>query len=310
MKKFFSLFVIAGVAIIGLVVFYLNHHAEVREKEIKEKLAVAKKQFVEKETKLYVTGTPEEYVRDQNELMKSYKAQLQEIAKIDETILDLDAEKKKFAETDHKKPPSEEQKRLRDEYLSVTKGAFEQLTSGAYKPVLTASNNGVRLDITSLKRVQTGDGEALRAEFIAWGFPPEVAWGDINMAVWVAKETKVGKKVEKVDEIKYKFDASSARPTIVINNPERWLKPFPPGATLGYYYLQLMPRDSEKLDLSFHYRMTMDGGRIANVDVAFDKLPVTEPLMLPPGAKFEATAKESSEEERQGKAETAEIKKK
>ena len=144
--------------------------------------------------------------------MKGYKAELQGLAKIDENILDLDAEKKKWVETDAKKPASEDQKKLREDYFSVTKSAFETLTSGTYKPLLTATNNGARLDITSLKRVQTADGEALRADFIAWGFPPEVAWGDINMVVWISKETKVKNKVEKVDEIKYKSTPRARAP--------------------------------------------------------------------------------------------------
>jgi hypothetical protein len=217
--------------------------------------------------------------------------------------MDLDHEKKRFAEKDEKHPPSEEQRKLRDEYHALTKWNFENLTSGNYRPLLTAVSNGARLDITSMRRVQIAEGEALRTDFVAWGFPPEVAWGDVNMVVWVTKETKVKNKVEKVEEIKYKFDATSARPSIVINNGERWVQAFPPGATFGYYYLQLMPRDSEKLDLSFHYRMTMEGGRTTNVDVAFEKLPVTDALMLPVGAKFVPMERESSDEERQGKPE-------
>ena len=219
-------------------------------------------------------------------------------------MLDVDHEKKKFAEADEKKPPSAEQKKLRDEYFTLAKTAYENLLSGAYRPVLTAFNNGARLDITSLKRVTTPDGEeALRADFIAWGFPTEVAYGDINMRVWVSKEQKVKGKVEKIDEIKYKFDAAGAHPTIAISNPERWVQSFPPGGTIGYYYLQLMPRESEKLDLSFHYKMTTDAGRVVQVDVAFDKLPVTEPIMMSPGAKLEAQEKEATDAERQGRPE-------
>jgi hypothetical protein len=298
--------VIAGVAVIGLVVFYLNHHSEMKAKELKEKLAVAKQKLGEKEGPLRAGGTPDEYARAQNEIMQGYKAELQTLAKIDESVLDLEHEKKKFAEADEKKAPSEEQRKLREEYLALTKWNFENLTSGNYRPVLTSFNNGARFDITSLRRVQTPEGEVLRADFVAWGFPTEVAWGDINMVVWVTKENKVKNKVEKVEEIKYKFDASSARPSIVINNGERWVRPFPPGATFGYYYLQLMPRDSEKLDLAFHYRMTMEGGRTTNVDVAFEKLPVTDALMLPVGAKFVPMERESSDAERQGRPEDSE----
>lgn len=304
MKKFFSLFVIAGLAVVALVIFYLNHHSEMKAKEFKEKLASVRQKYGEKSAGLRSTGTPNEYVRDQNEMLKTYKGELEKLAKLDESILDPDAEKKKFAVADEKKPPSAEQKKLREEYFTLAKSAYENLMSGGYRPVLTAFNNGARLDVTSLKRVTTPEGEeALRADFIAWGFPSEVAYGDINMRVWVTSEKKVKGKTEKVEEIKYKFDANSAHPTIAINNPDRWVQGFPPGATVGYYYLQLMPRESEKLDLSFHYKMTTDGGRIVNVDIAFDKLPVTEPIMMSPGAKLEAQEKEATDEERQGKPE-------
>jgi hypothetical protein len=308
MKKFFSLFVIAGLAVVGLVIFYLNHHSEMKAKEFKEKLATTRQKYAERSAGLRSNGTPNEYVRDQNELLKTYKGELEKLAKLDESVLDPEAEKKKFAVSDEKKPPSAEQKRLRDEYFNLAKTQYENLLSGMYRPVLTAFNNGARLDVTSLKRVTTPEGEeALRADFIAWGFPPEVAYGDINMRVWVTKETKPAKgkkgEPEKAEEIKYKFDATGARPTIAINNPDRWVQTFPPGATLGYYYLQLMPRDSEKLDLEFHYKMTTDGGRQVSVDILFDKLPVTEAIMMSPGAKLEAQEKEASDDERRGKPE-------
>ena len=153
MKKFFSLFVIAGLAVVGLVVFYLNHHSEMKAKEFKEKLASTRQKYAEKSAGLRSSGTPNEYVRDQNELLKAYKADLEKLAKLDESVLDVDHEKKKFAEADEKKPPSAEQKKLRDEYFTLAKTAYENLLSGAYRPVLTAFNNGARLDITSLKRV-------------------------------------------------------------------------------------------------------------------------------------------------------------
>ena len=304
MKKFFSLFVIAGLAVVGLVIFYLNHHSETKAKEFKEKLVSVRAKYGEKSAALRTGGTPAEYVSDQNGMLKAYKEELSKLASLDASVLDPDHERKKFAESDEKKPPSAEQKKLRDEYYTLAKTQYENLFSGAYKPVLTQFNNGVRLDVTSLKRVTTPDGEeALRADFIAWGFPSEVAYGDINMRVWVGKETKVKGKVEKVDEIKYKFDAAGAHPTIAINNPERWVQSFPPGATVGYYYLQLMPRESEKLDLEFHYKITTDGGRTVSVDMIFDKLPVTEPIMMSPGAKLEAQEKEATDAERQGKSE-------
>jgi hypothetical protein len=301
MKKFFSLFVIAGIAVIGLVVYYLNHHSEMKAKEVKESLAQLKKGFAEKEAPLRQTGTPDEYVKAQNEVMQGYKVGLEKLAKLDESVLDLDGEKKKFAEADEKKAPSAEQRKLREEYLGLTKSTFEQLVSGSYRPILTFANEGARLDVMSLKRVQHADGEALRADFVAWGFPQEVAWGDINMRVWVSKEQKG--KSEKIQEIKYKFDASSARPTIVINNGERWVKAFPPGVTFGYYYLQLLPRESESFDLVFHYKLTGEGGKVIDFEPTFEHLPVSEALMLPPGAKFQAQERESSEAERLGRSE-------
>jgi hypothetical protein len=304
MKKFFSLFVIAGLALVGLVIFYLNHHSEMKAKEFKEKLAHTRSKYGEKSASLRSNGEPDDYVRDQNMMLKAYKDEIEKLAKLDESVLDVDAEKKKWTHTDEKKPPSAEQRKLRDEYFSVAKSAYENLMSGAYRPALTAFNNGARLDVTSLKRVTTPEGqEALRADFIAWGFPPEVAYGDINMRVWVTKEKKEKGKSEQVEEIKYKFDAAGAHPTIAISNPDRWVQSFPPGATVGYYYLQLMPRDGEKLDLEFHYKMSTDGGRTVPVDVAFEKLPVTEAIMMSPGAKLEAQEKEATDEERQGKPE-------
>jgi hypothetical protein len=310
MKKFFSIFVIAGLVLVVLAVFFISHQSDVNKKEVTRQLAVVRQKFSEMEAPLRASGQPSEYARDQNEISKRYQGELDKLGKKFPEVLDVDHEKKEFVKNDEKKPPTAEQRKLRDEYFETTKAAYLALMGGNYAPELTGFSNGVRLDVYSLKRATTPEGESvLRADFIAWGFPSQVQYGDINMQAWVTKaaDPKAKKKAPVADEsnqeIKYKFDATNARPTINIPNPERWVPAFPPGATIGYYYLQLLPRDAEKLDLSFHYQMTTDSGRIVPVEVAFEKLPVTDKLMLPAGAKFEAQSKEASDAERQGRPE-------
>jgi hypothetical protein len=316
MKKYFSLFVIAGLILVGVVAFFLHSQAELNKKEFQRDLAVVKEKFGESIRPLTSSGDPAAYTHEMNELLKRYKGELDKLASRNREILDLDAEKHKFEEADAKKPPSPEQKKLRDEYFETTKGAFTKLMSGGYAPELTGFQNGARVDFIGMRRVTTPEGEEmLRADFIAWGFPKEVNWGDIHMAGWVTKAPdKDGKKPAKKPaapvageedgrEIKYKFDASSARPIISINNAERWVPAFPPGATIGYYYLQLVPRDTERLDLGFTYQFTTEGGRIVPVEIAFKQMQPKDLWMLAPGAKFEAQEKEASDNERRGKSE-------
>ena len=315
MKKYFSLFVIAGLVLVGVVAFFLRSQADVNKKEFQRDLAGIKAKFADSMRPLTSSGDPQQYAHEMNSLLKIYKGELDKLATRNREILDVDAEKRKFEETDAKKPPSTEQKNLRNEYMETTKIAFAKLTGGDYAPELTGFQNGARVDFIDLHRVTTPQGEEmLRASFIAWGFPKEVNWGDIHMAGWVTKAPeKDGKKPSKKPaamdfqedgrEIKYKFDASSARPIISINNAERWLPAFPPGATIGYYYLQLLPRDTERLDLSFTYQFTTEGGRIVPVEIAFKQMQPKDLWMLAPGAKFEAQEKESSDNERKGKSE-------
>jgi len=317
MKKYFSLFVIAGLLLVGVVAYFLHSQAELNKKEFQRDLAVVKQKFDESIRPLASSGDPQQYAHEMNTLLKNYKGEIDKLAARNHELLDLDAEKKKFEESDAKKPPSAEQKKLRQDYMETTKTAFTKLMSGDYQPELTGFQNGARVDFIDMHRVTTPEGEEmLRASFIAWGFPKEVNWGDIHMAGWVTKvpdknEKKGGKKAlpgemnfeEDGREIKYKFDAGSAHPIISINNPERWIQAFPPGATIGYYYLQLLPRDTERLDISFRYQFTTDGGRVVPVEIAFKQMQPRDVWMLAPGAKFEAQEKESSDNERQGKSE-------
>lgn len=311
MKKFFSLFVIAGLLLIGGVAFFLNSQAELNKKEMERELAQAKQKFSESHASMRSTPDAKTYAHDAVEIFKKYRSDLEKVAKRDKSLLDLDAEKKKWAEQDEKKPVSADHKKLRDEYFELVKATFERLEKGDYQPELTAYDAGARFDILSMKRVTNSEGEeVLRADFVAWGFPPEVSWGDIAMHGWVPKKedkpkTAKAKAAAEEDadagrELKYKFEAPSARPTLAISNPERWVKGFPPGATLGYYYLQLLPRDTEVLDLQMKFSMTTDTGRNVPVTANFTRLPVKDAWMLAPGAKFEAQEKELSEEERKG----------
>lgn len=329
MKKYFSLFVIAGLILVGAVAFFLHSQAEVNKREFQRDLAVTKEKFGESMRPLTSSGDPAQYAHEMNSLLKNYKAEIEKLAARNHDIVDPEAEKKKFEEADAKKAPSAEQKKLREDYIETTKIAFTKLMSGDYAPELTGFQNGARVDFIDMHRVTTPEGEEmLRASFIAWGFPKEVNWGDIHMAGWVtkapdkdAKKKPAAKKPADKNatdkngtdkkanddadgrEIKYKFDASTARPIISINNAERWIAAFPPGATIGYYYLQLLPRDTERLDLTFTYQFTTEGGRIVPVSIAFLQMHPKDLWMLAPGAKFEAQEKESSENERKGKSE-------
>ncbi len=311
MRKYFSLFVIAGLLLVGVVAFFLHSQNELNKKEIARDLAATKQKFGESLRPLLNSGDPAAYVRDVNDLLKRYKGEIDALGKRNKDLADLDAKKKEWAESDEKKPPSPEQKKLRDEYFDLVKSTYERLTSGAYVPELTGFQNGARVDFLQLHRVTTADGtEMLRADFIAWGFPHEVNWGDIHMVGWVTKPPEKGKPAKKPTaemtdgrEIKYKFDASSARPIISVDTPDHWIAAFPPGATLGYYYLQLLPRDTERLDLTFSYQFTTESGRIVPLELDFKQMPPRDPWLLAPGAKFQATERESSDNERAGRAE-------
>ena len=112
---------------VGLVIFYLNHHSEMKAKEFKEKLVATRSKYAEKSAALRSNGTPNEYVRDQNELLRLNKGDLEKLAKLDDSVLDPEAEKKKFAIADEKKPPSAEQKKLRDEYFTLAMDRLREL---------------------------------------------------------------------------------------------------------------------------------------------------------------------------------------
>jgi len=102
MKKFFGVFVIGGLIVVGLAVFFINKQSEVNKKEFQRELAMAKQKTAEAETGLRTSGDAKEYVRDQNEVLKRYRAELDKLGKKNKNILDVDAEKRKFGEEDEK----------------------------------------------------------------------------------------------------------------------------------------------------------------------------------------------------------------
>src|SRR6187551_3760678 len=113
MKKFFSLFVIGGLLLVALAVFFINHQSELSKKEFLRELSDVKRKFGESQAPVRSAqgGDPKDYARDQNEILKRYFGEIERLGKKNKDILDVDAETKKWAELDEKKAPSADHKK-------------------------------------------------------------------------------------------------------------------------------------------------------------------------------------------------------
>lgn len=191
---------------------------------------------------------------------------------------------------------------LRKEFYEEAKLFYDLFQSGRYNPVATATQNGVRFDLVSMKRDTYEGRSRLRVDFAVWGAPrretvtksPDGKQATAKMNLDFGLR---GLGIELVDaKQKLIGGGDTGAPTIVVEHPERWIQDFPPQFAVGTWWIDPLLAEAETvlLNISGEIRSPSSGA----LPVTFEwKLPNRDEWKARAGEKFDGEERVMAEED-------------
>ncbi len=174
---------------------------------------------------------------------------------------------------------------------------FQAMKEGRYTPLLTATDQGLRLDVVS------GD---LRSEAGGQVVFPIVLWGaQTEIHEDRASRTQKAVALVSMDATWKLFDAAGklkgeihvGNPSLRIDYPERFIPLFPPQMVLGEYRIDRVPAEAETMEMAVDVTARASWGSVRKSSFSW-KVPVKREWKLAPGEAWQgAMVTERSEDE-------------
>ncbi|RKG92427.1 hypothetical protein D7V97_40930 [Corallococcus sp. CA053C] len=297
MKRYFGFIVLIALVIVAAVTSYRTSAA--RTKEAEREADFRRVQSVYLERVGWMRTNPDE-ASYRDELKPFFKAYFDDV---DEHLTRFDGNKKfdgYLAELEKRAESGGEKKDTRagdrKAFYEYARKQFDNLREGRYRPIWTATDKGMRLDVVSSDVVMVMGKPQVRLQLALWGAQrTEKDEGKVKKMVTSASfET-----VWKLTDAKGKLlgEMRGADPSMKIDYPERLIPEFPPQMVLGHYDLDLLPADVAKLETTINVSSHAASGGNANATYTW-KLDVPSEWKLGANETWEgATQEERPEEE-------------
>jgi hypothetical protein len=180
-------------------------------------------------------------------------------------------------------------------YFDYTKRFFDELRTGAYSPAFSASDKGMRLDVTSAS-VQTEQNKPqVKLGIALWGAQRELR-DESTTAKGITAVIKKRMVTSASFNVTWKLYDDKGKligemtaqgdPTMKVDYPEKYIPEFPPQMVFGHYAMDLIPADVAKIEMLFNVasRSATGGEALANFVWKLDAPPEWK---LKPGEKWE-----------------------
>jgi hypothetical protein len=199
-----------------------------------------------------------------------------------------------------KKAPGEKELAQLQDFQAYADGRLALLREGRYAPAASVLAEGLRLDLVELAPAPapTGGAPALRIDFALWG-APRVLERDrsaertvTRTVVPVAFKRIVLRFLDAGGKL-YGEMSGAGEPYQKLVDPERFQDDFPPGMLFGTWWVEPFPREAAVVELEISADLRGAAGTVRPATFT-TKLPVPEAWKLPPGAVFQAEAREQA----------------
>jgi hypothetical protein len=170
-----------------------------------------------------------------------------------------------------------------------------------YAPVLSAVDQGMRLDILSMKVGENPDSRerGLRIDFALWGAPRRLD-ADSSNVPGVRNTLHVVVPVA-FRQLSFHFVSSAGKaygemsgtgePYRMLKDPERFSPELPPGVVFGTWWVEPFPREAARVEMSVGVQV--QGQTAGALSPTFHwEMPVAEDWKLLPGQTFRAEVRE------------------
>ena len=186
-----------------------------------------------------------------------------------------------------------------DDFQRYAESRLALLGGGAYAPLGSAVGAGLRLDLLAVEPgASPSGGPGLRIDFALWGVPrvlerERTGERTVSRTVLPVALKKLEIRFLDAGGKLYGDMNGPGEPYQKLVDPERFLPDFPPGVLFGTWWVELLPREAERIELALDLdvRGATGTARPAVFTVA---LPAQEGWRIPPGARFQAEVREAA----------------
>ncbi len=290
MKRYFGLILVIVGILIAAVMTFRTASARALEAQRTADFTRLQKDYLERVGWIRVNPDVASYQREVSPFFKAYFEQVSSHQDRYRLSKEFDAY---LAEIEKR---GDERAADRKAFYEYTRKVFDQMREGRYKPVWTATDKGMRLDVLSSDVVVVLGKPKVRLQLVLWGAQREERQdGKVKKMVTSASFKTWWKLTDERGKLIGEMNADD--PSMKIDFPERFIAEFPPQMVLGHYDMDLIPNEVKRMEITFNVSSRAASGGDATAAYVW-KLDVPSDWRLGAGQNWEgAEVSERSEEE-------------
>lgn len=292
MKRYFGIIVIIAGILIAAVMTYRTSSAKALEAQREADFTRLQKDYLERVGWLRTNPDTSSYGQEVNPFFKTYFEQVSSHQNRYRLSKDFDAYLTELDSRGGKDERAADKKALYD----YTRKVFDQMREGRYRPVWSATDKGMRLDVLSSDVVMVMKKPQVRLQLVLWGAQREErSDGKVKKMVTSASFKTQWKLTDEKGKLVGEMNGDD--PAMKVDFPERFIAEFPPQMVLGHYDMDLVPSEVKKMEITFNVSSrASSGGDVAATYLW--KLDVPQGWRLGAGETWEgAEVSERAEEE-------------
>ena len=259
MKRYFGIIVIIAGILIAAVMTYRTSSAKAQEAQREADFTRLQKDYLERVGWIRTNPDPASYGQEINSFFKTYFEQVSTYRnryrlgqEFDAYLTELDSRGGKDERAQDKKA-----------FYDYTRKVFDQMREGRYKPLWSATDKGMRLDVLSSEVVMVMNKPQVRLQLVLWGAQREErSDGKVKKMVTSASFKTQWKLTDEKGKLVGEMNGED--PSMKVDFPERFIAEFPPQMVLGHYDMDLVPSEVKKMEITFNVSSrAASGGDVA-----------------------------------------------
>lgn len=292
MKRYFGIIVIIGGILIAAVMTYRTSSARALEAQREADFTRLQKDYLERVGWIRTNPDPASYGQEINSFFKTYFEQVSSHQNRYRLSKEFDA----YLDELESRGGKDERAQDKKAFYDYTRKVFDQMREGRYKPVWSATDKGMRLDVLSSDVVMVMNKPQVRLQLVLWGAQREERLdGKMKKMVTSASFKTQWKLTDERGKLIGEMNGDD--PSMKVDFPERFIAEFPPQMVLGHYDMDLVPSEVKKMEITFNVSSRSASGGDATATYLW-KLDVPQDWRLGAGQTWEgAEVSERAEEE-------------
>jgi hypothetical protein len=290
-KRYFGIIVIIGGILIAAVMTYRTSSAKALEAQREADFTRLQKDYLERVGWIRTNPDPASYGQEINSFFKTYFEQVSSHQNRYRLSKEFDA----YLDELESRGGKDERAQDKKAFYDYTRKVFDQMREGRYKPVWSATDKGMRLDVLSSDVVMVMNKPQVRLQLVLWGAQREERLdGKMKKMVTSASFKTQWKLTDEKGKLVGEMNGDD--PSMKVDFPERFIAEFPPQMVLGHYELDLVPASVARMDVTFQVATRGLTGSSVMANYVW-KLDVPAEWKLAPGEKWDGAMESERPEE-------------